>query len=161
MLENQISPLTEPLCHRIKKYAELEGNHQDHGVQLLAPCRTPQESHCVPNSVVQTLELCQALSCDPFPEEPAPVPRHTLGEEPFSDILISNLNLPWCDRRRLWQISGIDTLCFLFSEWILGVWLAENWALAPLLTRLWTYMKGCVLSVVKMSFHEFPTKCPN
>lgn len=48
---------------------------------------TPQKSHHIPENVFQMLlELCQAWHCDHFPEEPVPVPRHPLGENPFCDI---------------------------------------------------------------------------
>ena len=47
--------------HKIIEYAELEGTHKDHQVQLLVSFRTLQESHHVPKSIVETLlELCQA-----------------------------------------------------------------------------------------------------
>ncbi|XP_071286266.1 ETS domain-containing protein Elk-1-like [Agelaius tricolor] len=49
------APHTAPLgpaAGRITEWAELEGTHQDHQVQLLALHRTPQESHPVPESVV-------------------------------------------------------------------------------------------------------------
>lgn len=61
------------------KHAELEGTHQNQ-VQFLALLyRTPQESHPLPESIVQalrhnTLELCQAWSCDHFPGEPTQPP---------------------------------------------------------------------------------------
>lgn len=55
---------------------------------------------------------------------------------------------------------GMGTVYFLFSEKILAVWFADYWALAALPTWLWTYMKGWVNNM-RMSFHEFPTKCPN
>lgn len=43
------------------EYAEFEGTHQNHRVQLLALQRAPQKSHHVPESIVQMLlELCQA-----------------------------------------------------------------------------------------------------
>lgn len=39
--------------HYIIEYAELEGNHQNHRVQLMAKHSTPQEPHHVPENVVQ------------------------------------------------------------------------------------------------------------
>lgn len=39
--------------HYIIEYAELEGTHQDHGVQLMAKHSTLQESHHMPENVVQ------------------------------------------------------------------------------------------------------------
>lgn len=39
------------------EYSELHRIHQDHQVKLLALYRTPQESHYVPDSIVQTLPI--------------------------------------------------------------------------------------------------------
>lgn len=46
------------LLSRITEQVELEGMHQDHRVQLLAPHRTPLESHRGPQSVVQIQPPC-------------------------------------------------------------------------------------------------------
>ncbi|XP_051655216.1 uncharacterized protein LOC127476367 [Manacus candei] len=52
-----------------------------------SPALSPQESHSVLESVVQTLpELSQSWYCDHFPGEPVPVPSHPLGEGSFSNI---------------------------------------------------------------------------
>lgn len=40
--------------HRTIEQAELEMTHQDHQIQLLGLQKTPQESHHVPDSIVQT-----------------------------------------------------------------------------------------------------------
>lgn len=67
--------------HGITGYAELEGTCQDHG----ALHKTPQETHQVPGSIVQTFpELRQARCCNHFLGEPVPVPSHCLGGKNFS-----------------------------------------------------------------------------
>lgn len=59
----RLSELIQALSRRrIIEYAEFGGTHQDHGVQPLALCRTPQESNHVPESIVPTHhELSLAL----------------------------------------------------------------------------------------------------
>lgn len=50
---------------RVIKYPEVEGAHKDYQVQLLALNRTPQESHPVPENIVQIfLELWQVWGHD-------------------------------------------------------------------------------------------------
>ena len=44
--------------------------------------------------VLVLLELQQARCCDHCPGESIPVPKHSVGEEPFPYVLMSNLNLP-------------------------------------------------------------------
>lgn len=48
---------------RIIEYAELERIHQDHQIQLLALCRTPRESHHVPESSVSCVQNQKCLFC--------------------------------------------------------------------------------------------------
>ena len=63
---------------------ELGGTHKDHQIQLLAPQRTVQKSDHVSESIVQMLlELWQVQCHDHSPEEPVPVPKHHLSNEPF------------------------------------------------------------------------------
>lgn len=61
--------------------------YKDQRVQLLAPHKTPQESHPVSKSIVQTFtELCQPRICDHSPGEPLLALNHPLGEELFCNI---------------------------------------------------------------------------
>lgn len=74
-----------------QEYPELEGTTSIIEVKLLGLHMTHQESHHMPESVTQTLvELWQTWGCDHFPRKPVPVHKHSLAEEPES-----NLNLPW------------------------------------------------------------------
>lgn len=74
-------------------------------VQLLSLHRTPQESHPVPESTVQTLpELCQALCCDQCPGELFQCPA-TLWAKNL--ILISTLNFPCQNFRPLTHLAGL------------------------------------------------------
>lgn len=82
MRELDISECSNLSIYRIMEYAEL-----DYQVQCLALRRMPQESHLVPETIVQTFpELSQAWCCDNFHGEPFPVPNHPLGDEPFLDM---------------------------------------------------------------------------
>lgn len=73
--------------HRTIEYPKLEGNHIDHGVQLLPPHRTTQKSGRMSESIVQTLpELQQAQCHDHCPGKHVPVPKHPPSEKHFPII---------------------------------------------------------------------------
>lgn len=88
------SPLLPPeilnpdASKRVKKYPRLEGTHKDQ-VQLLTLPRTPQESHSLSESIVQTFsELWQPWGGVIIPWGAVPVPNNPLGEECFPNIQI-------------------------------------------------------------------------
>lgn len=69
--------------HRMTGRSKLGGTQGDHRVQLLL--RTRQGTHCVPESVHQTLlELCQASAVSPSLERPSRCP--TPPARAFPDI---------------------------------------------------------------------------
>lgn len=60
-----LSAATHPVEHRITESAELEETHRDHRVQFLVLHRTSQQSHPVPEIIVQMFpELWQPWGCD-------------------------------------------------------------------------------------------------
>lgn len=52
-IQNDLHLHVSECIYRLTDYAESEGTHKDHGVQLLALHRMPQESHHVPENNVQ------------------------------------------------------------------------------------------------------------
>lgn len=95
--------------YRIIELAELEGTHQHHQVQLSSLCGTMQESHHVPEAVVQTPLGAMAASLGGLFQCPAP-----LDEESYPSI---HPKLPWISFALLPQVLSFLDKCFL-NNWI-------------------------------------------
>lgn len=109
--------------HRIIKYPDLEGIHNDHWARLLVPCRATQTSL---RALSRHFNSCK-LSVKPLsPGEPVPVPGHPFGEEPVPN---SQHELPlstsWgkdITERTGWAFKIRVSTCTVWTITALQIW---------------------------------------